>query len=84
MTNKHIKLGVPKHEGQLSMMFSKGGSRDGSGRKALGETKKVSLTLSTDIWNEFENHCNTLKCSKSEGLRGIIEAYFRQEHIGDR
>lgn len=78
MKAKDLKIGVPNYEGQISMVFSKGGTRDGAGRKGIGETKKVSLTLTKEIWNELENHCNTLGCSKSEGLRGIIQTYFEK------
>ncbi|WP_029192896.1 hypothetical protein [Paenibacillus harenae] len=74
MDDKKLKIGVPKTEGQLSMMFTRGGPREGAGRKAIGETKKVSLTLTKETWDELENRCSTLHCSKSELLRGMIES----------
>lgn len=49
-----------------------GGKRKGAGRKAFGITKKVSLTLSEDVWSEIvtliENGSN-----QSEVLRSLIE-----------
>ncbi|NOU90519.1 hypothetical protein GC102_32985 [Paenibacillus sp. LMG 31460] len=74
MNDKKIKLGVPNQEGQLSMMFTRGGPREGAGRKGFGETRKVSLTLSKETWDEIENRCSILDCSRSEVLRNIIES----------
>lgn len=72
----NIKLGVPNKDGQLSIMFSKGGAREGAGRKGFGETKKVSLTLSSEIWDKIQEHCTDNKSSKSEFIREMIECYF--------
>jgi hypothetical protein len=76
LENKKIKLSVPNLEGQLSIMFTRGGPRDGAGRKAIGETKKISLTLSNETWKEIEERCNLLSCSRSEVLREMIESWF--------
>jgi hypothetical protein len=78
MTIKKIKIDVPNHEGQVSIMFTRGGSRDGAGRKGIGETKKVSLTLSKETWVEIERRCSKLNSSKSEVIRDIIEAYLNK------
>ncbi|WP_442601035.1 hypothetical protein [Paenibacillus sp. KN14-4R] len=79
MTRKSIKVGVPAEEGQLSILFARGGPRDGAGRKAIGVTKKVSLTLPPEIWDELENRRNQLACSQSELLRRLIEASIQSE-----
>ncbi|SDW97014.1 hypothetical protein SAMN05518855_1007105 [Paenibacillus sp. CF384] len=83
-SSKNIKLGIPNHEGQMSMLFSKGGSREGAGRKGFGETRKVSLTLSAEVWQALEAHCIAKSCSKSEALRGMIETYLHNEHSEGR
>lgn len=76
MSDKKIKITVPEYEGQVSIMFSRGGPRYGAGRKGIGETKKISLTLTKDIWEDLENRCTTSGLSRSEVIRGIIETYF--------
>ncbi|MFC5471008.1 CopG family transcriptional regulator [Cohnella suwonensis] len=79
MKTEKIKLGVPDKEGQLSIMFSKGGPRKGAGRKGFGVTKKLSLTLSEELWETFERRANSLHISKSEMVREIMEAFFLTE-----
>lgn len=79
MSQKKIKLGIPEHEGQLSIMFSQGGPRAGAGRKGIGETKKISLTLPKDIWDEIERQCDDGGRSKSEVIRGMIEGYLAEK-----
>lgn len=37
-----------------------GGKREGSGRKRKGITRKVSLTLSAELWNEIDNFNGTV------------------------
>jgi len=74
MTGKKIKITVPDQEGQVSIMFSRGGPRAGAGRKGFGETKKISLTLTNEVWDELENRCKTSGLSRSEVIRGIIES----------
>lgn len=74
MVGKNIKIAVPMHEGQVSIMFSRGGPRAGAGRKGIGETKKVSLTLTREIWDELENQCAVSGLSRSEVIRGILES----------
>ncbi|OME80077.1 hypothetical protein BK120_19750 [Paenibacillus sp. FSL A5-0031] len=74
MAGKKIKIAVPDEEGQVSIMFSRGGPRAGAGRKGFGETKKISLTLTNEVWTELENRCKTSGLSRSEVIRGIIES----------
>lgn len=40
-----------------------GGAREGSGRPALGKTKKVSITLPEEIWDEIEQEKGDLPMS---------------------
>ncbi|WP_274653172.1 hypothetical protein [Paenibacillus humicola] len=74
MPQKEVRLAVPDRDGQLSLMFARGGPRAGSGRKAIGETKKISLTLPGETWEAIERQCAALGCSKSELLRTLIHA----------
>lgn len=86
MTQRHIKVVIPDKEGQLLFTFSRGGPRVGAGRKAIGVTKKVSLTLPNDTWDEIEKLCADNDCSRSELLRGVIESVLGQRgqaHPGD-
>jgi hypothetical protein len=79
LTTEKIKLGIPNKEGQLSIMFSKGGPRKGAGRKGFGVTKKLSLTLTEELWDIFDQRSNSLNISKSEMIREIMEAFFLTE-----
>ncbi|PRA07546.1 hypothetical protein CQ043_09160 [Paenibacillus sp. MYb63] len=76
LNNNNIKVGVSNKEGQLGFVFSRGGLREGSGRKSIGVTKKISLTLTEDMWGEIENHCTEHKLSRSEAIRNIIESFY--------
>ncbi len=74
MANNDIRLGIPDQDGQLSLMFTRGGPRRGAGRKGIGSTRKVSLTLSDEMWDAIEAHCQEHNRSKSEVLRTLIES----------
>ena len=76
MKHENVKLGIPDQEGQLRIMFTKGGPRAGAGRKGFGVTKKASLTLSQELWEALEQRSAALQCSRSETIRDIIEAFF--------
>lgn len=76
MTNDKISIGTPRQDGQLSILFNKGGARNGAGKKRLGITKKTSLTLSEEIWGEIDLYCKENKTSQSEALRNIINQHF--------
>ncbi|ANE45873.1 hypothetical protein SY83_05640 [Paenibacillus swuensis] len=78
MKTNNIKVGVSNKEGQLGFVFSRGGHREGSGRKGIGVTKKVSLTLTEETWNKIDDHCTDNKVSRSEVIRNILESYFSQ------
>jgi len=79
MTKNNLKLGVPDQEGQLSIMFSRGGPRQGAGRKGIGQTKKVSLTLTKEIWDELEMRCTESGSSRSELIRDMIESFMAKK-----
>ncbi|WP_337100826.1 ribbon-helix-helix domain-containing protein [Paenibacillus sp. YIM B09110] len=84
MPAKKIKLGIPEHEGQLSIMFSQGGPRTGAGRKGIGETRKISLTLPSSAWEQIESQCEKDGRSRSEVLRNMIEAYLSDQQTGEQ
>jgi len=51
----------------------RGGSRKGAGRKPIGVTRKISLTLPQQCWGEIDRYCRKGDYSVSEILRSIIE-----------
>lgn len=44
-------------------MANHGGSREGAGRPTLGITKKVSVTLPEEVWDQLNNEKGTLSMS---------------------
>ncbi|OMD51736.1 hypothetical protein BSK65_01690 [Paenibacillus odorifer] len=74
-----VKVGVATKDGQLGFLFTRGGLREGAGRKSTGITKKVSLTLPENIWQEIEQACEEQNVSRSQVFRNIIEAHFAKE-----
>ena len=71
--HSNMKLGIPADEGQLELMFARGGPRRGAGRKSTGDTRKLSLTLSMEAWEELERRCDAAGSSRSELLRSLLE-----------
>lgn len=78
MNNNKVKVSVSNKEGQLGFVFSRGGLREGSGRKSIGVTKKVSLTLTEEMWEKLEDDCADNKISRSEAIRNILESFYSQ------
>ncbi|MFS0868499.1 ribbon-helix-helix protein, CopG family [Paenibacillus xylanilyticus] len=76
MEDEPFKIGLSKKDGQLGFVFNRGGPREGAGRKGIGITKKVSLTLTKDIWEEVDRECGDLEISRSSFLRHVIESYY--------
>ena len=76
MEDENIKIGLSKKDGQLGFVFTRGGPREGAGRKGIGMTKKVSLTLTKDTWEEIDRECEDLAISRSSFLRNMIESYY--------
>lgn len=50
-----------------------GGARTGAGRKPIGVTRKISLTLPEECWKEIDRCCGRGDYSVSEVLRSMIE-----------
>lgn len=57
---------------EKSNQNQRGGKRIGAGRKGLGVTKKVSLTLSEEAWSEIEKLIED-GSNQSKVLRSLIE-----------
>jgi predicted DNA-binding protein len=55
----------------------RGGIREGAGRKAIGITKKVSITLNEETWEKLEQTKHDENISQSSILRSIIENHYR-------
>ncbi|CAM3683475.1 MULTISPECIES: ribbon-helix-helix domain-containing protein [Paenibacillus] len=76
MNNDQVRIGLSKKNGQLGFMFTRGGPREGAGRKGIGITKKISLTLTEEIWEEIDRECEELEITRSAYLRNMIESYY--------
>ncbi|OMF86687.1 hypothetical protein BK147_29755 [Paenibacillus sp. FSL R7-0337] len=66
MEDNQVSTGVNK-------VSKQGGARRGAGRKPIGVTRKISLTLPQEVWNEIDRSCGRGDYSVSEVLRSIIE-----------
>lgn len=64
---------VSAGSGQASLMISKGGARVGAGRKRIGETRKISLTLTKAKWIEIDCAVEMEDISQSEVIRRMLE-----------
>ncbi|GAB6669703.1 TPA: ribbon-helix-helix protein, CopG family [Bacillus cereus] len=51
----------------------RGGKREGAGRKGFGVTKKVSVTLPSEVWGEIEELCEKGNLNQSKVLRELIQ-----------
>ncbi|MCC3372497.1 ribbon-helix-helix domain-containing protein [Cohnella sp. REN36] len=56
---------------------ARGGRRAGAGRKAIGLTRKLSLTLPEKLWAEIDRRCDKGNYPASEIIRSILEDYLR-------
>jgi len=56
-----------------------GKRKKAAGRPPLGQTKKLSLTLTDDLWTKISRMKDEWNTSQSEVLRRIIENYFLEE-----
>lgn len=79
MNDHNIKVDVSNKEGQLGFVFTRGGLREGAGRKGIGVTKKVSLTLTEEIWAKMEIHCTDHNLSRSELIRNILASFYSSD-----
>ena len=50
-----------------------GGKREGAGRKPIGITKKVSITLTTEQWNYINDYIEPDDVSLSQYFRELVE-----------
>ena len=50
---------IKAEDGRMKDVDLRGGKREGAGRKSTGTTKKVSLTLSDELWNEINEFNGT-------------------------
>lgn len=57
----------------------RGGKRDGAGRKPFGVTKKVSITLDSEMWWRLESIVELEGVSKSSLIRDMITSYMNGE-----
>lgn len=62
---------------------ARGGKRPGAGRKPVGETRKLSLTLPAKYWREIDRRCHGTDYSVSEILRSIVEDYLQDADLLD-
>lgn len=51
----------------------RGGNRKGAGRKPIGVTRKISLTVPQEYWDQIDRYCHRGDYSVSEVIRSIIE-----------
>jgi hypothetical protein len=58
------------HDTCLDCRPKHGGYREGAGRPSLGVTKKVSITLPDNVWDEIEHEKGEL--TMSAFLRGLV------------
>jgi hypothetical protein len=70
-----IKVSLPKNDGQATFKLSRGGARGGAGRKKLGITTKVSVTLEQEDWDFIDEY---VKFDQAVNSRS---AFFRQLYL---
>jgi predicted DNA-binding protein len=51
----------------------RGGKREGAGRKRIGTTKQITLTLPDSLWEQLEKRCIKDGKKQAEWLREIVE-----------
>ncbi|PRX73018.1 ribbon-helix-helix CopG family protein [Cohnella sp. SGD-V74] len=64
---------LKKNKDQGLLAGRRGGARNGAGRKPIGITRKISLTLPQEYWEEIDRCCRKGDYSISEVLRALIE-----------
>ena len=68
---------IVKSEDPVEYKVNRGGKREGSGRKVVGETKKVSISLPHGGWERFDKLRK--EQSRSEFLRELILKALEKE-----
>lgn len=66
-----------KKQGAGNLSRTRGGNRLGAGRKPIGVTRKISLTLPQECWDEIDRRCDNGNYSISEILRAILDDYLK-------
>ncbi|MCQ6562339.1 hypothetical protein [Paenibacillus mendelii] len=82
--SENEEIGLPRNSSNTASgsKASRGGNQSGAGRKAIGTTRKISLTLSQEHWEEIDRRCNKGDYSVSEIIRSIMEDYLRDvDHL---
>lgn len=57
----------------------RGGYRPGSGRKKIGETRRVSVTMPADLWRKFDDERDINSKKNGEMLRDILTEYLDRD-----
>ena len=83
MEDEQFKIGLSKKTvSSASSLIVEGLAR--AGRKGIGITKKISLTLTKDIWEEIDRECEERAISRSSFFRNIMESYYAAANKKDR
>ncbi|WP_438431197.1 ribbon-helix-helix domain-containing protein [Gorillibacterium sp. sgz500922] len=68
-------------QGNAKPLEKRGGTRPNAGRKPIGVTRKISLTLPKRCWDEIDRRCDGGNYSISEILREVIEDYLKESDL---
>jgi len=60
------------------LLDKRGGRREGAGRKSTGTTKRLSINLADETWEQVEEKKAAWGTSQSQTIRKIIEEYFKR------
>lgn len=71
----NLVVKVPE-QGQARLNMSRGGRRPGAGRKKLGETRRVSLTLPPEWWARIDNVRESQNRSQADVIRELLHGAF--------
>lgn len=66
------------------MKMTHGGKREGAGRRAIGISKTLSLTLDAETWEQVEQDKQEQNKSQSAILRSIIEDHYKPIEQADQ
>ncbi|MGD6864272.1 MULTISPECIES: ribbon-helix-helix protein, CopG family [Bacillus cereus group] len=72
-TEKGDSIQKNNNEKNNQIQSKRGGKREGAGRKGFGVTKKVSVTLPSEVWGEIEEICEKGNLNQSKVLRELIQ-----------
>lgn len=69
-------MNLPNGQEKLDL---RGGRRAGSGRKKIGETRRISVTMPRDFWKKFDEQRDFNNKKNGEFLRDILVEYFNRD-----